>query len=356
MRLPNKIDPMIIPGIRLVLGCLLTGLLLLGPAMAAANETTPRTVTDMAGRRVMINKAVNRIITTFKPASLCVVSLGLAPKLVGVDNSSRQDRLHLAVFPGIAGLEGVGTKTTGINVETLISLKPDLVILYSQKEGLLLADRLEAMNIASIVILPETFDTIKDSLRLIAVAAGDQEKIVDVGQAMDEVIDFVSRRVSGISGEDKKTGYFASALGLFNTATGNMIVHEIFDKAGIKNVSGELTGYFQDISPEQLVKWNPDIMMLSNHLKPGEVRKLSERTMQEISAVSNKEIYRCPSNLAPWDFPSPLTVLAALWIAGKAYPDRFSDVDIVKRADDFHQKLFGKTMTRMGGTLSDRVE
>ncbi|MFA5906012.1 MAG: ABC transporter substrate-binding protein [Desulfobacula sp.] len=331
-------------------------ILLLIPVLVSANESNTRTITDMTGHRVMIKNPVNRIITTFKPASLCVLSLGLAQKLVGVDNSSRQDRLQLEVFPEIANLAGVGTKAIGINFETLVSLKPDLVILYSQKEGLSVADRLSAMNIPSIVILPETFGSLKDSLRVIAGAAGEPEKFLRVEKLMDGVINLVTQRLSGLPKENLKTGYFASALGLFNTTTGNMIANEIFDKAGIKNVSSHLSGYFQDISPEQLVKWNPDIMVLSQHFKKGETQRLSDKALKEIKAVSNKAVYRCPSSLAPWDFPSPLSVLATLWIAQKAYPERFADINIKAAADEFHQELFQKTMTQMGGTISDTVD
>jgi len=335
---------------------LLTAVLLVFPVPDPVNAGGTRMITDMAGRRVAIKDPVNRIVTTFKPASLCVFSLGLAGKLVGVDNSSRQDWLHLAVFPGIAGVEGVGTKTTGINFETLVSLKPDLVVLYAQKEGIALADRLSAMNIPSIIILPETFDTIKETLQVIAGAAGEPEKSLMVGRCMDEVTQLVAKRVDRIDEKAKKNGYFASAIGLFSTTTGNMIQNEIFIQAGIKNVSKDLTGYFQDISPEQLVKWNPDIMVLSQHLKKGETHLLSGKPLQEIKAISQKAVYRCPSSLAPWDFPSPLSVLATLWIAQKAYPERFSDLDIMDKTDEFYQNLFQKTMTQMGGTLNDRVD
>ncbi|MCM2285906.1 MAG: ABC transporter substrate-binding protein [Desulfobacula sp.] len=335
---------------------LLTAVLWFSPDFALAGDDGTRTLTDMAGRRVVIKDPVNRIVTTFKPASLCVFSLGLAHKLVGVDTSSRQDPLHLAVFPGIAHVSGVGTKSMGINFETLVSLKPDLVILYSQKEGISLADRLAGMNIPSIVILPETFETIKQTLRVIAEAAGDPGKSRYVEDQMDGVTGFVAQRVGTLDEKERKTGYFASALGLFSTTTAHMVQHEIFNLAGLKNVSGQLTGYFQDISPEQLVQWNPDIMVLSQYLKQGETARLFDKALQEIRAISTKAVYRCPSSLAPWDYPSPLSVLASLWVAQKAYPERFSDIEMKDKADEFYQNLFGKTMSEMGGILNDRLD
>lgn len=330
--------------------------LLLIPGMVSAHEIKTRALTDMAGRRVLLNGSVDRIVTTFKPASLCVLSLGLAHKLVGIDTSSRRDRLQRAVFPGVATLKGVGSKSMGINFETLVSLKPDLVILYSQKDGIALADRLDSMSIPSIVIIPETFDSIKASLGVIALAAGTTNKTRFVENQMDKILNIVAQQLSGLGEKDKKTGYFASSRGIFSTTTGNMLQDEIFNKAGIKNVSGHLTGYFQNISPEQLVKWNPEIMVLSQHMKKSETRRVFDSALKKITAISQNQVYLCPSNLAPWDFPSPLSVLASLWIAQKSYPERFSHIETGKIFNEFHQNLFGKTLTQMDGKLSDILD
>ncbi len=326
------------------------------PILAGAGQAEPRVLEDMAGRSVVITSPVNKIVTTFKPASLCVFSLGLAHKLVGIDTSSKKDRMHQAIFPNVVNLAGVGSKTMGINFETLVSLKPDLVILYAQKDGLALAQRLDAMGIPSMVILPETFDTIKASLALIARAAGIERNPESVANEMDRILDIVNQGLKGLTLEGKKTGYFASARGVFNTATGNMLQDEIFTRAGVDNVSHNLTGYFQDISPEQLVKWNPDIVVISQHMKTGEARRIFDTALKEISAVAGHRVYRCPSSLAPWDFPSPLSALACLWTAQKTYPERFLDLDIKKIADEFHANLFGRTMSEMGGTLSDEIQ
>ncbi|CCK79119.1 ABC transporter substrate-binding protein [Desulfobacula toluolica] len=337
-------------------GIILSGVvLLLIPGILGATQIKSRIITDMAGRTVLIKDPVEKIVTTFKPASLCMLSLGLAHKLVGIDTHSKQDRLQLSVFPDVAMLTGVGSKTMGINFETLVSLKPDLVILYSQKDGLALADRLIALGISSIVIMPETFDSIKKSLRVIALAAGELKKSRIIERQMDKTLDLLSQRLAGVPQNLKKTGYFASSKGIFSTTTGNMLQNEIFNAAGVENVSSHLTGYFQNISPEQLVKWNPDIIVLSQHMKKSENQRIFDKALQKVTAISQKNVYRCPSSIAPWDFPSPLSVLASLWIAQKIYPERFSDLEIEKKADEFHQAVFGKTLTQMGGTLSDTV-
>lgn len=314
-----------------------------------------RTFDDMAGRTVTLTRPVNRIVTTFKPTTLCLFSLGLQDKLVGIDTSSKQDSLTLAVMPKVVDLTGVGSKSTGINFETVTSLKPDLVILYAQKDGFDLAKSLELMGIPSIIVLPESFESVKTSLHMIAGAAGMPERADRVVKLMDEVLSTVERRIARLGSEEKKRGYFASSMGLFNTATGSMLQDEIFARAGVANVAHDLDGYFQDISPEQLLLWNPDLMVISQHLHNPVLKGLNNPVVKRVRAVANGAVYRSPSNLAPWDFPSPLAVLGSLWLAARAYPERFQDIDLVAEVDRFHVQLFGRSMTDMDGRLNDLV-
>ncbi len=157
---------------RTFFGFLIAISLCVTPILLPAQETGKRFITDMTGRRVVITGPVKRVVSTFKPASLCVLSLGFAHTLVGVDNSSRKDPLQQAVWPDIQHLAGVGTKSMGINLETLVSLEPDLVIFYSQNDGLSATEKLTAMGIPCIVILPESFDSILEAMALIAHAMG----------------------------------------------------------------------------------------------------------------------------------------------------------------------------------------
>jgi len=314
-----------------------------------------RTITDMAGRRVVIHGDVHKIIPTFKPVTLCILSLGLQSRLVGIDTHSKKDKLTRTVFPGVTKLTSVGTKSTGINLETILSLSPDLVILYAQKDGLYLAERLESMGIAAIIIMPESMDNIRRSLEMISRAVGLPQQYSSAINAMDNVLALVDSRIETIPLQDRKKAYFASSRNFFNTAAGNMLQDNILIRAGMVNVSHDLTGYFQDISPEQLLNWNPDIVFLSRNLHGEGLALLHNPAIQRVSAICNKQIYRFPGSLAPWDFPSPLSALATLWAACQAYPERFKDIDITAYSNAFHQQLFNKTMVDMGGTLDNSL-
>ncbi len=319
----------------------------------SAMADTQRTIMDMAGRRVNLPDKVSRIIPTFKPVTLCLLSLGLQNKIVGIDSHSKRDKLTRAVFPEVSSLKGVGSKSTGLNFETIVSLKPDLVVLYAQKDGTVLAHRLENLGIASIIILPESFENIQKSLEVIAMAAGLPQRAKKAVKVMDDMLAQVKERIKTIPLSKRKTGYFASSRGLFSTAAGNMLQDDIMSRAGIINVAHALRGYFQDISPEQFITWNPDILIFSRSLGDRAMERLSDPALSRVQAVRTKAAYRFPCNLAPWDFPSPLSALGTIWVAKKAYPDLFADTDMIKQSDLFHKKLFGKTFQEMGGLLND---
>lgn len=331
------------------------GMLLAAILLPMQGFCETRTLKDMAGRSVTISGSVERIVTTFKPATLSVFALGLQEKIVGIDSSAEHDLLFKALLPTVADIPEVGTKSRGINFETVVSLSPDLVILYAQKDGIELARRLDVMQIASIIILPESFASVKTSLQVIAQAISATERVAEVSLIMDGMLQMVEERISRIPAKARKTGYFVSPRGLFSTATGNMLQDDIFSRAGVDNVAHDLRGYFQDVSPEQLAAWNPDLIILSQHLHQQVVKRLNGSALKQMTAVVHKAVYRFPCDLAPWDFPSPLAVLGTLWLAHKSYPELFQDIDISQQIDYFHVRLFGKTLSEMHGKLNDKV-
>ena len=250
----------------------------------------------------------------------------------------------------------MGRKSAGLNFETIISLKPDLVILYAQMDGPGVGRRLKAMGIQAITIIPESFDTIAQALMLMAKATGCEERANQVNREMDKIRQLLNTRLGTIPEEKKRSGYFASTLGFFSTTTANMIQHEIMTHAGVTNVSAQLSGYFQDISPEQLIRWNPDLILASRFLPQSQTRYLKNKALQRISAIQSNQVYRCPSSLAPWDFPSPLSILAALWLADKAYPEKFEDLNYQAIVENYHRLLFGMGLEEMGGRIADELE
>ncbi|NJB68544.1 iron complex transport system substrate-binding protein [Desulfobaculum xiamenense] len=315
-----------------------------------------RTVTDMAGRVVEAPERATRIVTTYKPASLCLAALGLMDRLAGIDTDSKFDDLQSGLRPQLRKLPGVGRKSTGLNLETILSVQPDLVILYSQKDGRQIAERLREYGICAVIIEPETFEGLFAALRLIATAAGEPQRAERAIAECERVLGLVRDRVDEIPATARRSVYFAAPHDFFATATGDLLQDDIITRAGGRNVGHELSGFFHEISPEQFMLWNPDLVAVSAHARRKAAEALAGAQFAQVSAVVSGQVYGFPSELAPWDFPSPLSALGVLWLAKRLYPERMADVDLMTEIDRFHATLFGRSFTDLEGRLDDGTD
>lgn len=321
--------------------------------LLTALPATARTVTDMAGRTVEINGHATRLVTTYRPASLCVAALRLTDRLVGVESDARYCTLQKRISPGIRNLPGVGSKSTGLNFETILSVAPDLVILYSQKDGKALADRLTRYGVPAIIIEPESFAGLEEALRLIADAVGEPERADKTIAECNRVMDLAAKHIALIPPAKRRSVYFASPNGLFSTATGDILQNEIITRAGGINVGRDLHGYFREISPEQFLLWDPEFITISGRAQAKVMRRLAQPEFSGVSAVRTKSVYKFPCRLAPWDFPSPLSALGVLWMAKHLYPEEFTGIDLKTEIDRFHKTVFGMPFEALGGNLDE---
>lgn len=304
---------------------------------------------------MQIPDGVQRVVTTFKPATLFMLSLGHPEILVGVDTPSRRDPLLLAVAPELANLPGVGSKSHGINIETVLGLNPDLVILYSHRDGIELAGRLERSGCPTVIIQPETFDTIQETLYILAAAIDRPERGELVVRAMQNALALVHDRVPDKESRERKRVYYGAPRGFLSTAPADMLQDEIIRHAGGVNVASHLKGYFKNISAEHLIEWDPETLILSRTIRAEADTILGRREFSFLPAIQTNDVYVFPSTLTPWDFPSPLSALGVLWLGTRLYPERFGDVSLMDEADAFHRTLFGKSMRQMGGQLDDKL-
>ena len=301
------------------------------------------TLIDMMGREIEVPTKIDRIVATYKPATQFIFALNAQEKLVGVDDGSFTEKLFIALYPKITELPKVGSKKNGINIETVASLHPDIVILFPHNQAEETAAILEKMNISTIIINPESLEEIRETNLLLGEVLGLQEKSNIIDQQFEYILNLLERTKS-LPMEKRKVVYFANSE-LLDTVGKGMLQNDLIEWAGGINPVAESKSGFVKISPEQLIAWNPEVIVTSQLFQGDISALLNEKKYQGIKAFQNNEIYRFPSKLEPWDFPNPSSYLAMLWLAMKLYPDLFTDVDFIKIADDFYYTLYGLNYT-----------
>lgn len=289
-----------------------------------------------------------RVITTYLPATDLVLSLQGKDNLVATDDKSVQSEL-LAKLDPKHEIKGIGSKKNGVNIEEIIGLEPDLVVLFPTKDGDDTKEKLENEGIKVISINPETLESLKTDILEVGSAMNREDLAIELNAYMDEKINMVKDRVADI--EDKKSVYLAGSRGVLSTHSGDFYQHEIIDIAGGKDLSEELVGGWNEISAEQVISWDPDVIVTVNYSPDDGVSILENEALGPIKAIQDKEVYTIPSNIESWDMPKPSSILGIIWMGQTLYPEKFEDVDLKEEADKLYTDYYGKSFTELGGKL-----
>lgn len=303
-----------------------------------------KVVTDMIGREVRLPDQVNRVVTSYRSASQFVFALDVQDRLVASDLSFEKVTLFKKLYEG-EKIPNVGSKRHGLNFEQIIEVKPDLVILYPHNDGPKVAERLDQFGIASIIIVPESYDQIKEATKILGEALGVEARAQKVIKQYDKILNLVEN-LDNI--ENKKKVYFANS-DLFDTVGDKMLQTSMIELAGGINPAKEVKSGFIKTSLEELMNWNPDQIVVSQFYSGTLEDILESKELSSLQAVQGEKVYRFPSVVEPWDFPSPSSYLGIIWLAKKLYPARFSDLDINEVVNDYYLTLYGKSFIELGG-------
>ncbi len=312
-------------------------------------QAESRVLTDMSGRKVELPVQINRIVTTYVPATQFVFALGAEDKLVGIDVGSPRMQMQLlsALKPDFKELPAVGGLKSGINLEEIIALNPDLVILFPYREAQKIADKLQQQGISSLIIKPESFKLIRETNLLLGKALNLEKEAEIIDEQFTKILTLINRS-NNIPQAEKKKVYFANST-LFNTVGEGMLQTDMIQLAGGFNPARDVKSGFIESSPEQLIIWNPDIIITSHFFSGNDGQLLTEPRYQSVQAFASDNIYRFPSNLEPWDFPSPACYPGVLWLSEKTYPERYRDINIKNIINNFYKNIYGKSYEELGG-------
>lgn len=313
-------------------------LIILALLLGSYTTAQSNTVVDQVGRTVEITRPVQRVVTTFLPSTMFALSAGLKDALVGVSNKDSTLSVYGAVMADRSAPVLVGNRSVGLNLETIMSLRPDLVIMYGQKDGIRVADKLTALGIPAIVIMPETLKDMMLTLDLIGDAAGTRAHTDRVVAVMRSIQQTISLRTDTLPRYPKV--YYATSR-LLQTVSGDMLQNEMIARAGGINVSSKTKGFFVRITREQLLAWNPDTILCSGRLSDKELKSLYTPKFSALTAAQKQTIYRFPQGTF-WDFPSPLSLAGVLWLSAQLHPQLYDDMDVQDEIDRLYDTIFGK--------------
>ena len=213
-------------------------------------ENTSITVTDMAGREVVLEKAAEKIVALEPSDCKILYYLDALDRLVG--------RGEYCDFP--AEVMDVPSVQSGYetNIEEVIALEPEVVIMTRMAQTEDQVNALEKAGIKVIMTDAQDIEGVYTAIELIG-------KVVGRETEAQNTIDYMKSEFDAIKAtalDEEKTIYFeVSPLewGLW-TAGNHTFMNEIAEMMGCKNAFADAEGW-AEVSEEQVIAADPDYIV-----------------------------------------------------------------------------------------------
>lgn len=306
--------------------------------MAEAETEYPVTLIDQAGREVTIEEEPQKLVSGYYISSSLLIALDMDEKMVGIENKADKRAIYRLSAPELIELPNVGTAKE-FDLEGCAALEPDLVILPLKLKNA--AETLESLGIDVLLVNPENQEQLNEMMDLISVATNSNEK----AQALKDFTAAQEAKLSDLLKEaEKPSVYLAGNSSMLSTAGDAMYQSDMIRIAGGANVASEITDtYWQEISYEQLLAWNPEYIILASDADYSVEDVLADPNLAECAAVAKGNVYQMPNKAEAWDSPVPSGILGAVWLASVIHPEAFSAEDCAALIDEYYETFYGFT-------------
>ena len=264
------------------------------------------------------------------------------------------------LLPGIAQRPTVGWITSrgnAANLEAVLAERPDLIVdIGSLRPTYVeLAERVQAQTGVPYALLDGGFPAIARSYGVLGELLGRQARAAELGRYAEETLRTIGSRVAGVPAAQRPRVYYARGPAGLETGLGGSINIEILEFMGLPVVSTGLRGGMSTVSIEQVLQWNPDVIVT---IDPGFAASVRDNPLWKgVRAVQTGRVHLAPKSPFNWfDFPPSVNRLPGLWWLGKLmFPAQFpEDLRVITR--DFNRLFYGVNLSdeQLGRVLAGR--
>ncbi|MEQ8201118.1 MAG: ABC transporter substrate-binding protein [Syntrophomonadaceae bacterium] len=309
----------------------------------AAPATAERTVTDMAGRTVKVPAEVKTIATfgAIGVLNAFVETVGEGSKICNEMSPSFTKRdlwKYQYVFaPQLKDGPVFEDASREIQMEKVLQVKPDLCLTMDKKA----TDLLAAQGLTVIYLACDKQDDVKTCVNILGEALNKKDAAADYTAWFDKSVAKASDLTEGIKPEDKKKVIYGSV----NTLTQPHIIAEwwITAAGGVSVTNDGRTAQTLTYTMEDLLKWKPDVMILSDKAFRKDV--VGDTRFASLPAIQDQQIFIVPTVAHIWGNRTPEQPLTVLWTINKLYPQLETTEALKQDISYFYSHFFKVNLT-----------
>ena len=263
------------------------------PTTAAATPTAASlTFTDGLNRTVTLKSPAQRIVSLAPSVTEMLFAVGAGAQVVGRDSFSD--------YPAsVTSLTDVGGSSGAYSYETITSLHPDLVIAAQINT----ADQVKALENLGLTVYyvsnPVDFSDLFNEMVTLGKLSGHESAAQTAADALNKRVQAVKVTIAKaasqplvfyeLDGTDPSKPW---------TIGPGSFMDQMITTAGGKNVGADLSSQWAQISVEDLLVKNPDLILLGDGNYGVNADKVAARTgWDKLSAVQQKHIYTFDDDL-----------------------------------------------------------
>lgn len=267
-------------------------------------------VVDDFGVEVTLDQEPMRIVSLAPSNTEILFALGLEDRIVGVTS--------FCDYPAQAlNVDKIGDYS-GINLEKIIELNPDLVVNYGPGDEDENA-RLKEAGITVIGFMPESIDAVIETINKIGNVTGRFTESKNLTASMNEKKDGIINKVKDVA--KVKVFYEVWHEPLMTAGPGSFMDH-LITLAGGDNIAKDAEDAYPLFDLEQLVERDPQVYLTANDLPEKTSETIIARPgFETIDAIKSGRVYLLDGNIV--SRPGPRIVEALELVAKALYPEIF---------------------------------
>ncbi len=241
---------------------IITALVVLGLLFTGCRPNTPPVesigLTDSLGRTVVLDAPAKRIVSMAPSNTEILFAIGAGEQVIGRDSFSNYPEEAKAV-------EEIGGLTGSYNLEKITSLQPDLVLLAGIN-SVELVDSLEKLNLKVFYLSnPKDFEGLFANIETVGRLTGMEENAAGFVKEKREKVDAIRKKMETVEtilkvyyeldGTDP-TRPWTTGPGTYM----DLMIHIV----GGENIGMNLSSEWAQISQEEILVQNPDVILLGD--------------------------------------------------------------------------------------------
>lgn len=316
---------------------------------AEQNQTT--TVTDLAGRTVTVPADIDNVAALVGPGYEKIFLLGGIEKASIIPSFAQQMPWAMKIIPGLGSIQATNNPQDP-SIEELVKLGADVVFFWDTEKPLAMMTQAGLPVVVTQPSSPESKPQsveafrkmIKDEVNTFAKVLGPdaEKKAAMYDQYFDEKVDRILDVTSTIPKSEYPKVYYVRGPDALTSHGKNSYTHWWVTMAGADLVSSEINEGMPKVSLEQVISWNPDIIVMGRVNSTSLI--LDDPNWKDITAVKEGAVYTNPEGVFYWDYSSE-GVLFLEYLAKLFHPDKFADIDMKEEIKEYYSTFYDYSLT-----------